>query len=310
MVGGCDHGYLGRYEIISASRRTDIPAFYSRWFMKSIKRGYFCFINPFNRKQVQKISLRPEDVKVIVFWTRNPLPLIPHLDELDRAGYRYYFHYTVLNYPRSFDRFVPSLERTVEVFRRLSDRIGKERIILRYDPIILTDEMDAEFHMKNFEKIITKLGDYAGRVVISFLDLYRKTKENLGKAGVKLVKKFDLNDPSMSKMMETIVDVSKSKNLEIVSCATETNLEVFGIKRGKCIDDELIWRLFKIKVNSEKDENQRKFCGCVKSKDVGMYDTCLHGCVYCYAVSSHERALRNYRKHDPDSPFLLNPEFT
>ena len=310
MVDNCDNYDLGVHEIISASRRTDIPAFYSRWFMNSIRRGYVCFVNPFNRKQIQKISLKVEDVKVIVFWTRNPLPLIPHLDELDRIGYRYYFHYTVLNYPKKLDRFVPSFEKTVEIFKMLSDRIGSERIILRYDPIILTDEMNTEFHIRNFERILSRLGKYAGRVVISFLDLYGKTRRNLKAVNIHPYEDIDTDDPKISKMLRAFHDISESNGLKIFSCAEKRNLEPFGIRRGKCIDDELIRDIFGIHVNPEKDRNQREYCGCVKSKDIGMYDTCLHGCVYCYAVSKHEKAVENYRRHDPNSPFLIPPDRT
>ena len=172
--------------IISASRRTDIPAFYAEWMVRRLKEGYCTVANPFNRNQVTRISLKPEDVDAIVFWTRNPRPLMPYLDELDSRGYRYYFQFTILGYPREIDPKSPAAETAVTTFRELTERLGPRRVIWRYDPIVFTGITPPAFHQENFGRLAEALSGYTRRVVVSIVDMYRKIEKRL-KEMVKLL---------------------------------------------------------------------------------------------------------------------------
>ena len=291
--------------IISASRRTDIPAFYSEWFMNRIRAGYCTVPNPFNRMQVTHISLAPEDVDVIVFWTRNPAPLLPHLKELDERGFRYYFQHTLMGNPRVLDPHTPRLESAIATFRSLADAIGPERVIWRYDPIVFSTVTTPEFHRATYRRIAEALRGYTFRSVISIVDLYRKTARHLHSLESEGVYLTPCSGEPLAQVMSSIADCAHENGMQIVSCAEEIDLGTYGIEPGKCVDDEYIKRVFGIQVSDKKDPSQREACGCVVSKDIGMYDTCLFGCRYCYATSSLEQAQANYSKHDPNSPSLL-----
>lgn len=290
--------------IISVSRRSDIPAFYGKWFMNRIRAGYCIVPNPFKPTQVSRVSLVPEAVEVIVFWTRNPRPLFPYLTELKERGYDYLFQYTVMNNPGILDPRCPSVQVSLKTFRELSDRIGSQRMIWRYDPIVFSTVTPPEFHRNNFSHIARRLRGSTCRCVVSILDVYRKVKRRfrqLKKHGVELVA---CEDEVFGDLMNTFARAAGENGMEIVSCAEEIDLRPFGIQPGKCIDGEYISHILGINVSSKKDPSQRKACGCVLSKDIGMYDTCLFGCQYCYATTSHERAKINHEKHEPNSPSL------
>ena len=295
--------------IISASRRTDIPAFYAQWFINRIRAGHCTVPNPFNRKQVSHISLCPEDVTVIVFWTRNPQPLIPYLKELDQLGYRYYFQYTVMDNPRLIDTMTPSLSSSLRIFKKLSDLIGPERVIWRYDPVIISNITGIEFHTATYKNIAETLRNYTQRSVISLLDIYPKLKKRLQvlkDKGVEIVDCDNKSDKRFDELLYTLAGVAEQNKMEIVSCAEDPDLTKYNIQPGKCIDDDYIERVFGISVTNKKDPTQRKACGCVVSKDIGVYNTCLSGCQYCYATTSFEKAKALYKKHNPDSTSMVD----
>lgn len=295
--------------IISASRRTDIPAFYAEWFMNRIRAGYCTVPNPFNFGQVSHVSLRPEDVDVIVFWTRHPGPLLPHLAELDARGYRYYFQYTLMNNPRSIDPKTPTLDAALKTFGELADRVGPERVIWRYDPIVFSPITDARFHQHTYAAIARQLRGRTRRSVISVVDIYPKIKKRLrllAAQGVELATCDGRSSAEFDELMRALVRAADENGMEIVSCAEELDLQVYGIRPGRCIDHEYIERIWGLGVTSQKDPAQRDKCGCVVSKDIGMYETCLFGCAYCYATGRFDRAQRNHDvEHRPDSPSLL-----
>ncbi|MGC8666818.1 MAG: DUF1848 domain-containing protein [Chthonomonadales bacterium] len=294
--------------IISASRRTDICAFYSRWFVNRLRAGHCCVPNPFNRNQVSDVSLKPQDVDVIVFWTRNARPMLAYLDELDRYGFRYYFQYTVNGYPRKIEPASPELAAAIRTFRDVSDRVGPQRVIWRYDPIILSPDTPVEYHRERFETIAAALEGKAERVVVSIVDDYRSARGRLKTLfGPNLAPYVgDIEEKTLAKLFGGVVEAAKRhKFKEVVSCAEKVDLSAYGIEHGKCIDDDLIERVFGIQVGRKKDENQREACGCVASKDIGMYDTCLYDCKYCYAT--HRKVNRDTVRgaHDPSSPSLF-----
>ena len=291
--------------IISASRRTDIPAFYSQWFIRRIQEGYCTVFNPFNRNQITKISLRPNDVDIIIFWTKNPKPLVPFLHELDSSGFQYYFQYTLNGYPIDLEPHVPELRVRLQSFKELAKIIGADKVIWRYDPIIISNITGYDFHKKVFQEIAEALKGSTRRVVISLVDSYRKASfqfKQLAKQGIYISEEINLS--YLEDLIRTFVKISRQNGLEIFSCAETIDLIPWGVSPGKCIDDQYIEQVFGLKVTSIKDKNQRIECGCVQSKDIGIYDTCLHGCKYCYA-GTHSAGLKNYEEHQVDSPSLI-----
>lgn len=302
--------------IISASRRTDIPAFYARWFINRIRAGFCDVPNPFNRQQVSHISLLPEDVEAIVFWTRNPRPLFPYLDELDERGYRYYFQYTLLGYPSEIDVSGPPLQASLLTFAELAQRVGRQRVIWRYDPIVLSEITPPEYHRTAYARLAHSLAGFTERSVISLMDDYPKIRarmQEMARQGARLLPVLvDKSEGQGSlpgwpgELLRDLAAIAQSNQMEIVSCAEEIDLRPFGIRPGKCIDDEIIERIFGLEVSHTKDPGQRNACGCVVSKDVGMYDSCLFGCQYCYATTSFARARAKYLRHDPEAPSLYS----
>lgn len=294
--------------IISASRRTDIPAFYAEWLINRIRAGYCTVPNPFNRNQVGYVSLTPAEVEVIVFWTRNPRPLFPYLAELDQRGYRYYFQYTVMNNPRPIDPKSPPLVASLKTFQELADRIGPERVIWRYDPIVFSNLTSVQFHRETYTEIAQALRGYTFRSVISLVDDYRKAAKrirDLAQEGVEIVAYEGRPSPRFDQFMYDLVKTAHTNEIEIVSCAEEINLQSYGMQPGRCVDDDYIEKVFGLAVQPKKDPTQRDACGCVISKDIGMYDSCLFGCQYCYATTSFERAKTHYQEHNPESPSLV-----
>jgi hypothetical protein len=288
--------------IISASRRTDIPAFYSQWFMNCIRAGTCEVPNPFNPFQIARVSLRPEDVDVIVFWTRDPSPMLPHLRELNERGFRYYFLYTVMDNPKAIDPYCPPVTNSLHTFRALVDRTGPDKVIWRYDPIAFTPLTGPEFHEEAFRRIAGALKGHTNRCILSIMNPYRKARIRLARKGIQIT---PLEKKVFKDLMRFMAGEAQDKGMEICSCATSLDLDEYGIRHGKCVDDSYIRKVFGVEVTHRKDPSQRKACGCVVSKDVGMYDTCLFGCLYCYATSSIEKARENLRKHDPKSPRLV-----
>ncbi len=271
--------------IISASRRTDIPAFFSEWFMQNLRKGYLQVANPFNYRQVVNVSLKKEDVDVIVFWTKNPAPFLKQLDDLDEMGYRYIFHFTLNDYPKILEPNLPELSERIQIFKVLSNRIGPERLILRYDPIILSDEYNYEYHEKAFEKIIKQLRYSTKIVIISLLAEYKSVVKRLSRLKIHQSREL-LSESSLREFAKHLAQISKCYGLEIQSCALEIDLSKEGIKKGACIDLDYLNQIFDLKMSFPKDPGQRKNCGCALSKDIGKYNSCLHKCAYCYANKS------------------------
>ena len=294
--------------IISASRRTDIPAFYSEWFMNRIHAGYCAVPNPFNIKQISWIDLSPDKIDAIVFWTRNPKPFFSHLIELDRLGYRFYFQYTIMDNPRTIDPKSPSVEIAIKTFQELSGLVGADRVIWRYDPIVITPQTPLTYHEDKYTYIAQSLKNYSYRSVISLVDIYAKAKKRINDMAVQgaaLQIPASIDPFLFESTVRKMVSIAGENGIRISSCAEDIDLSGWGIQPGKCIDDQYIREVFGIEVIHKKDPTQRSVCGCVVSKDIGMYDSCLFGCQYCYATSSFDRARQNNANHNPQSPTLL-----
>lgn len=286
--------------IISASRRTDIPAFYSEWFFNRLKEGYVLVRNPMNIHQVSRIKLSPDVVDCIVFWTKNPEPMIERLNEL--KGYNYYFQFTLNSYSTDIEPSVPSKRNNViDTFMRLSDKIGAERIIWRYDPIIITEKYTLEYHTTYFEKLAQELNGNFDRCVISFVDEYKKNAKNFRKCGLS-----ELDIIQMRQVAQHFSKIADKYNFKIYTCAEKVDLCDYGIQHNSCVDRELIETLVGAKLKTQKDKNQRNECGCVESIDIGSYNTCTHGCKYCYANYSESIVNSNSNNYDPNSPLLCS----
>jgi len=275
--------------IISASRRTDIPAFYSSWLMDRLRQGAVTVKNPFNPTQQTYISLEPREVDAIVFWTRNPAPLMTHLAELDERGYRYYFLYTITGYGPPLEKYGPSLEAAVASFQCLSNRIGRSRVIWRFDPIMFIEGNGTSAVTSRFEHIARSLSGYTDRVIISFLDIYKKVSRRLNclekEHGIKIID-VSRQPEQIGPLAANLASRADDNGMEIQSCAEKVNMEPYGIMPGSCIDAMLMNKLFGLAVPPAKDKSQRPACRCAPSRDIGTYNTCRHGCVYCYATDS------------------------
>jgi hypothetical protein len=299
--------YVEKLMIISASRRTDIPAFYSDWFMNRIRQGYCVVPHPFNRKRIYQVSLRPDDVTSIVFWSKNPAPLIPHLNELDDRGYRYYFLFTLNDYPLELEPNLPDISDRLKIFRELANTLGSSRVVWRYDPIIVSNLTNWDFHRRTFERLCHELRGSTERVITSLVQFYAKTRRRLGS----LVHKgyeFDQNLTDRNKVRSLLADMSaiaQNAGMETMICASDEDFSDVGVVPSRCIDGELLTRLWGIQGPWSKDKGQRPACGCTVAKDIGVADTCLHHCPYCYATISEKAAVNNFTKHNSGASCLV-----
>ncbi len=279
--------------IISASRRTDIPALYPEWFMNRLLAGEVLVPNPYNRKQVSRIILSPETVDCFVFWTKNPDRMLPYLKMIDRLGYPYCFEMTITDYEKDMEPFLPSTEEVMATFMLLSERIGKEKVDWRFDPIILNEKYTLNYHLEKFEMMCEWLHNYTDRCIISFVDYYRGSPF------------AELDKDEMIEVAKRLGKIADKYYLPLYTCAEKVDLKPYGIHEGVCIDKKKMERIVGYKLDLKKDPGQRKRCGCMESIDIGMYDTCIHGCGYCYATASLTSARRHQELHDPESPMLI-----
>lgn len=327
--------------IISASRSTDIPAFFAKWFFNRLAKGYCVWYNPFNQ---QPMYISFSKCKVVVFWTKNPEQIIPFLPELDRRGMHYYFQVTLNDYMKEgFEPNVPPVEKRIETFKKLSQLIGKEKVIWRFDPLIITPTIGPRELLKRIWKLGNQLKGYTDKLVFSFVDVkaYRKVQNNLVKETMLFTKedveKAEANHAQRIEIVEGLLKIrnawhQEGWDIEMATCAEDINLEKYGIEHNRCIDGELMKRIFADdeelvyylhtlkwperdifgqlppipeKKKNVKDVGQRKICGCMVSKDIGMYNTCRHFCVYCYANTSKESVMKNASKYNEDSESII-----
>ncbi len=284
--------------IISASRRTDIPNYYSDWFCRRLKEGFLYVRNPMNLHQISRINLSPEAVDCIVFWTKNPEPMMERLEEL--KDYHYYFQFTLTGYGRDIEPNVPhKKEKMLPTFKRLSERLGNKRVIWRYDPIIFTNTYTKEYHVKAFKQIAEALNGYTRKCVISFVDVYAKNLKNMN-----ALHTYELKEEELKSFARQLSEIAHGNGMEIAACAEVMDLSDCGIGRNCCIDKNLIEEIIGGKIKAGKDKNQREACGCIESVEIGCYDTCQNGCKYCYANRGQGAVDRNCLQYDVDSPLL------
>lgn len=287
--------------ILSASRRTDIPAFFGEWFINRLHAGEVMVRNPMNFKHISRIRLSPDTVDCIVFWTKNPESFLKYLPDVDSLGYKYYFLFTLNSYDKTIEAGVDSKQKIINTFSQLSELIGPEKIIWRYDPILVSDRFDKEYHFKWFKYLAERLSPFTRRCIISFVDIYKKIEQNM-----KLVNATSPDDKLIHEFASKFGEISYVNQLQLFSCSHELDLSAYGISHSKCIDDELISHLIGYNIDAKKDSSQRDECGCIESKDIGSYNTCIHNCLYCYANTKVQTARKNCEKYDPNSPLLCD----
>lgn len=328
--------------IISASRSTDIPAFFSKWLFSRIEKGYCTWYNPFNKSVPYYISFK--NAKVFVFWSKNPEPIIPFLGKLDERGIHYYFQYTLNDYEKEgIEPGIPKLDKRIETFKKLSGIVGKEKVIWRFDPLILSEEITVRELLKKIWCIGNQIKGCTEKLVFSFADIsvYKKVQNNLIRESTKFTKdNLSTAEFSEQNIEEFVIGLNKIRNewskegwdIKIATCSEKVDLKKYDIEHNKCIDGELMARLFTKDVDlmhflsygklpdksillfdkqlcgvkNMKDSGQRAECGCIFSKDIGMYDTCKHHCFYCYANTSRNLVEKNHILHNLNSESIIN----
>ncbi len=291
--------------ILSVVQRTAIPAFYSEWFMNRLKEEYVLVRNPFNDQYLSKIPLTNQNIDAIIFLTKNFRPMLKHVDELIDRDIFFIVQHTITPYHDDIEQKVFNKKKIIETIKELRNRIGKNRIILRYDPIIITSRYTIDYHVKAFEKILSELHDSIHHVYISFLDLYDKVKMNM-----KDVDYIPFTTDLMRDVSVALVEVANRYGVEVETCAESIDLSDIGISHGRCIDASFIEELTGSELVMSKqtkhlEAKHRTICDCHKHIDIGEYNTCLYGCKYCYANTSLDEAKLKYSKHDPNSPLLI-----
>lgn len=292
--------------IISASRRTDIPRFHSDWFLNRVRAGYVDVRNPLFPGQVSRYSLSPAVVDGIVFWTKDPAPLMERLDEL--AAYNYYFQFTLTPYGPDIEPGLPDKRQVVATFKELSTRIGPRRVVWRFDPLLVNRDHTVDDHLRAFAELADELEGFTERVVISFIDDYRSD----GRSVYTAVGTTGVSRDQQRRLAEGIAAAAREHGMTVATCAESIDLECFGIERGRCVDGRLLeelgaCRLSRLKGRYEavpKDKAQRRECLCAESIDIGWPNTCAHGCRYCYATTDGDTLRRNLAQCDPAGTLL------
>ena len=284
--------------IISASRRTDIPAFYSSWFFNRLKDGFVLVPNPRNSKQLSRIFLSPDIVDCIVFWTKNPSSMLNKLVKL--SEYPFYFQFTLTAYEADIEKHLPALQKRIAIFKQLAEQVGQDRVIWRYDPILINKHYTIDYHIDFFNKIASSLRGYTDSCIISFIDDYPHIRQSLIKEDINRLQVVDILN-----LCSSLSEITSDNQLILQTCAEEIELLNCNISHGACIDKTRIEKITGSLLLAKKDKNQRNNCQCLESIDIGTYDTCSFGCIYCYATTSKRNVQANKRLHNQYSPKLV-----
>ena len=282
--------------ILNTGSRTDIPAYYSKWFMNRVHEGFVYARNPYYYRQVIRYEINPEVVDVIVFCTKNPIPMLEYIDELRK--FNMFWFVTITPYGKEIEPNVPDKDKVIEAFKKLSTMLGSNCVSLRYDSILIDDKYTLDYHIDCFEKMMEELDGYTNQVVISFIDLYEKTKRNFPEA-----KEVDID--TQIGITRKFVEIGKRHNIEIFTCHENEILGEYGANISGCMTKEVLEKAINNKLNVKNKLDTRQGCNCLLGNDIGAYNTCGHLCRYCYANYSKEKVIENMKRHDPDSPLLI-----
>lgn len=297
-------------QVVSASRRTDIPAFYSPWLMARLRAGFVKVPNPFNPRRIATVDLTPRSVACLVLWSKDPRPLLPHLGELEERGYRTLFHITLTGLPSALEPGVPPAGEIAGAVRELARRVGPGRVVWRFDPVLLSPLTPAESILRAFSALAGELRGAVRHVVVSFARPYGQVLSRLRRAGASGFLFPDVTEgpaeealPRVAPLAAALAEIAAEHGLEVFSCAGRLDLAPCGVRAGACIDAALLREEFGLLLPSRKDPGQRAECRCLRSVDIGIYGTCRHRCLYCYART--DAALARGLRHDPLAPLLI-----
>ena len=280
--------------ILNISGRTDIVAFYSEWLLNRLEEGYVDVRNPFNPKMVSRILM--EDVDLLFFCTKNPLPI---LDKLNKINKKMYFHITLTSYKKDIEPNVPSKNDIIEGIKKLSKQIGKENIVIRYDPIFINDKYTIDYHIKAFKRICELLDGYISKILISFIDDYKNVRNNF-----KVLKYKKLEEDDYKKIGTSFSSIAKSHNIVVHTCAEDKNLVEYGFIKDECMSKELAFKLTG-KIYKKWKARKNVPCECIEMADIGVYNSCKHFCKYCYANFDEKQVIDNFKNHNPKSSLLI-----
>ncbi len=283
--------------IVNVGGRTDIVNYYSQWLMNRIKEGFAYSRNPLFPKNVSKISLNPKDVDCLMFCSKNYKPILKYMKEINEK-YRIICHYTITAYGKEVEPYVPVINESIKNLIELSKIVGKEKVLWRYDPILLTEKYTVEKHLETFEYMAKQIAPYVQRGIFSFVEMYKKLDYNMPEI-------IPFTEVDKIKILKGIGEISKKYNLYIQTCGTDENYEEYGIHVSGCTTSEILEQANSVKYKNVKAKPMRKGCHCIPSRDIGAYDTCLNGCKYCYANKRPDLAKENVKLHDKNSPLLL-----
>ena len=280
--------------ILNVSGRTDILAFYSEWFMNSLNAGFIDVRNPFNPKLISRIYL--DDVDLIFFCTKNPIPIVNKIKDIKK---KVYFHVTLTPYKEDIEPNVPSKKDIISAIKKISNIVGKDNIVIRYDPVFLSDKYNIDYHIKAFDKICTLLDGYVKKILISFIDEYKNVKRNIN---ILRYRSFTQED---YKMIGTCFSRSaKNHGMVVHTCFENRDLVEYGFIKDECLSKELAYKLTGKKYRKWNVRKGGK-CNCVSMVDIGVYNSCKHFCKYCYANYDEDEVKNNFKKHNPNSSLLI-----
>ena len=282
--------------ILNTGLRTDIPGFFSEWFYNRIDEGFVYVRNPYAKNQIYSYRLDPELIDCIIFTTKNPRPMFRNLEKIDK--FNQYWHITITPYGKEIEPNVPPVDEVIDSFKFLSERLGKEKVTLRYDPIFISEKYSIEKHIESFDYILDSLSDYTTEAIISFIDLYEKTKRNFPNAK-------EVTQDERLRIGEEFAKIGEKYNIKVKTCAEGTELERFGIDSSGCMTKEVIEKAINKNLDIPKQKARNGECYCLLNNDIGEYNSCNHGCLYCYANSNKRLVKRNLKLHDPKSPILI-----
>lgn len=289
--------------IVSASYRTDIPAFYGEWFANRLRAGYCTAVNPYNRR-TYRVPLSTGEVDGFVFWTKDLSKFRPTLAEVHERGFSFVVQHTITAYPRALERRAVDPERSVKNMRFLAGVYGPRAAVWRYDTILVTSLTPLDFHRENFDRLARSLEGATDEVVVSFAQIYAKTRRNLDRAAGELdFTWYDPPDEVKREFLMELAGTARARGMRLAACG-QRHLLAPGIDDASCVDAVRLSDVSGRRVKAGRP-GHRKGCGCNTSRDIGAYDTCPYGCVYCYAVASREAAIRRHRGHDPSAESLM-----
>ena len=280
--------------ILNVSGRTDIVAFYTKWFINRYKEGYIDVRNPFNKNLVSRINFKSVDA--ILFCTKNPLPIIKYLNIIKKP---IIFHVTLTPYKKDIEPNVPDKKEIIEGIKQISKLLGKDKIVIRYDPVFLNEKYNLEYHKKAFQKICNLLNGYTEKIIISFLDDYKNVRKNIN-----ILKPREITKEEYKEIGLSFSKYAKENNITVQTCSEENNLIEYGFIKGDCLSHELAYKITGKKYKTWT-ARKNKNCNCVEMVDIGTYNSCNHLCKYCYANYDESSISKNTKKHNPNSSLLI-----